>query len=237
MEPSPHHSGDLKLKLDNMETPSGADVLSAILDLGTAAISRLRQTTTSPMAVGAYLRGTGPGISFGRLVDRLDTDHPRTLKGPFEGSDCVSGAAWLGSDILSVSDDRALAKLRWKANATDLPMHTHEYSDRVIIVLEGRGFFHVSNQLAHEYDGTSVKTIAARERDVFVFTQGCVHTFSTSEYPMTLLSVHLPWVPFESYQQYELVNDSNQRSSEADVRPPPAVQMAGWYELSPETGG
>lgn len=95
-------------------------------------------------------------------------------------------------------------KLRWETRADDLPMHCHGHSDRCIVVLEGRGFFHVTDETIDGFTGRSVRTVAARERDVFVFTRGVVHTFSTAEHPMVLLSCHLPFIDPADPKQYTL---------------------------------
>ena len=81
-------------------------------------------------------------MSFAELAGILERDHPVELRYPFEGSEHVGGAAWLGSELLGKTETAGVAKLHWKAGANDLPMHTHETSDRLIVVLEGRGFFH-----------------------------------------------------------------------------------------------
>jgi hypothetical protein len=117
---------------------------------------------------------------------------------PFEGSDLVSGGAWIAERILARSDggtaplDAAIAKLRWESGADDLPLHVHDHSARFIIVLEDRGYFHVTDHSPERFDGTGVRSIPARERDIFAFTSGLLHTFSTAEHPMTLLSVQVP---------------------------------------------
>jgi mannose-6-phosphate isomerase-like protein (cupin superfamily) len=150
------------------------------------------------------LRGTGRGVHFRDLVAALERDHPLTLQSPFEGSELVAGAAWEGPSLIGSGCTAALAKLRWSPGADDLPMHVHDHSDRFIIVDKGRGYFHVSDQPIERFDGSDVRSVPARERDVFVFTRGVVHTFSTAEEPMTLLSCQLPFLPFEDPHQYRL---------------------------------
>jgi quercetin dioxygenase-like cupin family protein len=81
-------------------------------------------------------------------------------------------------------------------------LHTHEHSDRVIVVLNGRGFFHWSTETLENFTGGGVQTVAARERDVFVFTRGLLHTFSTADSPMELVSCQLPFLPFGDKRQY-----------------------------------
>ncbi len=150
------------------------------------------------------IRGNGPSIHFSELIQELDSKYPVDLKFPFENSDRVGGDIW--GQPPEPFKQPAIAKLQWLAHADDLPLHTHEHSDRFIIVIGGRGFFHWSDQSLNEFDGSSVHTIAARDRDVFVFRRGLLHTFSTHDEPMTLLSVQSPFIPFIDPRQYTLPN-------------------------------
>lgn len=186
----------------------GDRVLAGVLNLAQATIDRLRQESDRlrrpRIAAVGRLRGTGRGIHFRDLIASLEAERPLKLHSPFENSDLVAGAAWDGEAILPGRASGALAKLRWSAGADDLPIHVHEYSDRFIIVHEGRGFFHVSDQDVEHFDGSDVRTIPARERDVFIFTRGVAHTFSTLTEPMTLLSCQLPYLSFDNPKQYRL---------------------------------
>lgn len=182
---------------------SGNGTLSALLELASQAIARLQANTQQGGAAVARLRGNGPGVSFRQTVSRLEAEHPIELIYPFEGNDRVGGAAW-PSVLGDTGDQNVVMKLRWERQANDLPMHTHQHSDRCIIVLEGRGFFHVTGEPHPSFSGPGVQTIAARERDVFIFTRGVVHTFSTFDDPMVLLSCHLPYIPLNDPRQYTL---------------------------------
>lgn len=192
------------LSLDPADSgkPSGDAVLHGLLGLAGDAVSQIRARSEHPVAALGRLRGTGRGVSFGHLVERLEADRPLELVSPFEGSDKVAGAVWQPDR----SGLAALAKLRWDSWATDLPMHVHEHSDRFIVVLSGRGHYHVTSQPLDAFDGSSVRTVPARERDVFLFTRGVVHTFSTESSPMVLLSCQLPYLPFDDPRQYTLPN-------------------------------
>jgi mannose-6-phosphate isomerase-like protein (cupin superfamily) len=194
----------MPLDLPRGQEALGTRVLQGLLDLGEAILARLRERSPRPrLAAVTRLRGTGRGVHFSEWVDALEHDHPVTLQAPFEGSDLVAGAVW---PILHRGDGRvhALAKLRWAPGADDLPMHVHDHSDRCIIVLSGRGYFHISDQPIDQFDGRDVRSIPARERDVFAFTRGVVHTFSTAKEPMVLLSAQLPFLPFDHPNQYRL---------------------------------
>jgi mannose-6-phosphate isomerase-like protein (cupin superfamily) len=188
--------------------PNGAAVLAAILRMAQGAVSALhaRSSDGSPVRTAAVgrLRGTGRGIHFRDIVATLEREHPITLTSPFEDSMKVAGAAWDAAAIVGGNAVGALAKLRWDSGADDLPMHVHEHSDRFIIVHEGRGFFHITDETADAFTGASVRSVPARERDVFLFTGGVVHTFSTLDQPMTLLSCQLPYLAFDDPRQYRL---------------------------------
>ena len=213
---------------------TGREVLESLLRLANEATQSLRRAAPveSPAAVVGRLRGTGRGIHFSHLIERLERDHPIELKAPFECSDLVSGAAWDSEVILGPGQHGALAKLRWAAGADDLPMHVHEHSDRFIVVHEGRGFFHVSDQTVDAFDGSDVRSIPARERDVFLFTRGIVHTFSTLDKPMTLLSCQLPFLPFDDPRQYRLPKHLWTARDNPEPRPPAVGCDPAWTVLA-----
>jgi quercetin dioxygenase-like cupin family protein len=179
---------------------TGREVLSGLLALARSGVSLL--TPESPALVGR-VRGLGPGVSFSGQVQILERDHPVDLVFPFEDSAHVGGAAWRASELLGPDHRDGIAKLRWLPDARDLPMHAHP-TNRFIVVLDGRGFYHCSEQSVETFDGSSVRTIAARAGDVFIFGRGVVHTFSTIEHAMTLLSCHLPFLPLDDPAQYTL---------------------------------
>jgi len=189
----------------------------------------LPRNSTGSAAV-ARLRGTGPGVSFQKAVDVLESAYPVELQYPFENNARVGGAIWPGT-LIESSRTHALMKLRWEAGANDLPMHTHEHSDRFIIVLRGRGFFHVGDGTADQFTGSPVRTIAARERDVFVFSRGTMHTFSTFGDSMELLSCHLPFIPLDDPRQYTLPKYQWTASDRLAVHSTHSVELQGWADL------
>jgi quercetin dioxygenase-like cupin family protein len=200
---------ELVLQVPEDERSLGTRVFAAIVNLADHATAKLElrcrsQPTRAPVAAVGRLRGLGRGVSWTKLIEELERQHPLCLAAPFEGSDRVSGAVWVASELLESGATGSIAKLRWQANAIDLPMHVHEHSERFIIVHEGRGFFHVSDESVDEFTGARVRSIPARERDVFLFTRGVVHTFSTDAHSMTLLSCQLPYLPFDDPRQYRL---------------------------------
>jgi quercetin dioxygenase-like cupin family protein len=181
------------------------NLLGELLGLAERSVQQVRRSNPSGGrgAAVARLRGSGPGISFRKAVDAWEARHPVELRYPFEDNPRVGGAVWPGT-LIDPGSSSAVMKLRWETRADDLPMHCHEHSDRCIVVLEGRGFFHVTDETTGTFTGRSVRTVAARERDVFVFTRGVVHTFSTAEHPMVLLSCHLPFIDPAQSSQYTI---------------------------------
>jgi mannose-6-phosphate isomerase-like protein (cupin superfamily) len=219
-------------RLDLALTESGSKgdrVLAGVLELAQSTIDRLRQESERRrrprIAAVGRLRGTGRGIHFRDLIASL------------ENSALVAGAAWDGRKILAGCASGALAKLRWSAGADDLPIHVHEHSDRFIIVHEGRGFFHVSDQDVDHFDGSDVRTIPARERDVFIFTRGVAHTFSTLTEPMTLLSCQLPYLPFDDPRQYRLPKCTWTARGNPEVAEPKVGCDPAWTVLAGMCGG
>ena len=94
--------------------------------------------------------------------------------------------------------------LRFAAGTRDLPLHVHPASDRFILAIRGRGFFHVSAAPPHEAHRHPIRHAAVRDRDALMFRRGAVHTFSTAEHPLTLLSYHRPFIELEDPAQYVL---------------------------------
>lgn len=199
----------LRLDVPDDRRPLGTRVLAGLVAMAERALdqlTRLQRTgeAPSPAALVGRVRGTGRGVSSTRLIEELEREHPLHLTAPFEGSDRVSGDVWMAPAILGTESRTSVAKLRWQSRAVDLPMHTHEHSDRFIMVHKGRGFFHVSGEPVERFTGRSVRSIPARERDVFLFTRGVVHTFSTDTEPMVLPSCQSPFLPFDDPRQYRL---------------------------------
>jgi mannose-6-phosphate isomerase-like protein (cupin superfamily) len=228
--------GSLMLDTGTGSQSQGDRFLAGLVQLAEAATDRLRELQrsgeTGPGAVLGRLRGTGRGVSFSRLVEELERTHPLSLTYPFEGSDRVGGAVWIAKDLVGGASTTSVAKLRWDSRALDLPMHVHDHSDRFIVVVKGRGYFHVTDESAEQFTGKSVRSIPARERDVFLFTRGTVHTFSTDAEPMTLLSCQLPFLSFDDPKQYRLPRVRWTAKDCRDGYQPCIACDAGWSVLA-----
>lgn len=198
------------IELSGIEMPNagaGPHALAAYFEMAEAALARLRAAIADSRvpvraAVIGRVRGTGPNVSFGSRVAEIERVYPIDLASPFEGTESVAGGVWLGRSLLDGSNDCALMKLRFAAGTTDLPMHVHEHSSRFIVVLEGRGYYHVSREEAGEFTGRDVRCVPVRERDALIFSPGVMHTFSTGKEPLVLLSYHDPYIPLHDPRQF-----------------------------------
>ncbi len=181
----------------------GRQAMASVLRQAEAYVAFLRgESGTAPRAAIGRVRGTGPGVSFGSLVEAMRTAFSVEMISPFEGSHSVAGGVLLPAQADLPSRDDGFLFLRFAEGARDLPMHTHEDSDRLIYVLEGRGFFHTSHERLDEFSGEDIRHVPVRSRDVLLFRQGVMHTFSTQAEPLLLLSYHAPFVPLEDPRQY-----------------------------------
>ena len=189
------------------EMLAGPQILARLLDAAAEYVGHLRRRVEagelSPrVALFGRIRGTGPGVSFTRLFERLRGEIPVPLVSPFEQCDSVGGAVMEARDLVSPQRDDALLVLRFDAGSRDLPMHAHEDSERFIYVVSGRGFFHVAKEAVADFTGQEIRHVPVKASDVVLFSRGTVHTFSTDTEPLVLLSYHGPYVPLDDPRQY-----------------------------------
>jgi mannose-6-phosphate isomerase-like protein (cupin superfamily) len=158
----------------------------------------LRGDSAVSCAMGR-IRGLGSGMSFSGLLAGISREYPLELERPFEGVDAIAGAAWIARALGIPGRESAWLHLAFDAETVELPLHSHDCSDRLIVVLEGRGLFHWRDK-----DEETVQSIVVRERDVLAFRAGVVHTFSTGNEPLHLLSFHAPFVPLDASEQFTI---------------------------------
>jgi hypothetical protein len=183
----------------------GHEALASILRQAEAYVSVFHEhACTMPRAMIGRVRGTGPGVSFGALVESIRSTFSIEMNSPFEGSHNVAGGVMLPEQGGMAGRDDGFLFLRFAAGTSDLPMHTHENSHRLIYVLEGRGFFHVSPGSPSEFTGEKITHVPVRTRDVLLFRQGTMHTFSTDSEALSLLSYHAPFIPLADADQYTI---------------------------------
>jgi len=181
--------------------PTGIEALTTLLGQAAAYIENLRDRSPEDgNALLGRVRGTGPGVSFGAYVEALKREFAVEMISPFEGSDSVAGGVLLPQDAGLAGRDDGFLFLRFDASCRDLPMHTHDHSERLIYVVEGRGFFHVQDGGPED----SIRHVPVRSRDVLMFRHGTLHTFSTQTEQLHLLSYHAPFIALDDPRQYSL---------------------------------
>jgi len=178
-------------------------VFAGLFDMGVRATKRLAERHPERALHFGHL-GTPRMSEFRQLFAELERGMPTEVRSPFEGSDAIAGGAWLGRKHFGVHPDCALAKLCFSAGAVDLPMHSHEHSDRFILVLEGEGRFHHAPGSPQGFTGAGVRSAQVSAGDLVLFRRGLVHTFSSPRRAMTLLSWHAPYFPFVDPRQFSL---------------------------------
>lgn len=217
--------------------PSGSrSAFLGLLDAAQSYVLELRRVTPLDPPVPGYallgrIRGTGPGVSFGALVDAMREAHPVVLQSPFEGSPTVGGAVLHPRDLLDEPRDDAMLLLRFDAGSVDLPMHAHEHSERFIYVVSGRGYFHVSDDPVTRLTPAGIRHIPVRARDALMFRRGTVHTFSTDREPLLLLSYHGPYVALHDPAQYTLAQPTTCPAGLMDASRSAVSFDAAWNRL------
>jgi len=185
--------------------PTGPEAFTALLSQAAAYIENLRNRSPEDgNALLGRIRGTGPGVSFGAYIEALQREFAVKMASPFEGSDNVAGGVLLPQDAGIANRDDGFLFLRFDANCRDLPLHTHDHSERLIYVIEGRGFFHVQDG---DQEGV-IRHVPVRSRDVLMFRRGALHTFSTQAEPLHLLSYHAPFFALDDPRQFSLPKDA-----------------------------
>ena len=140
--------------------------------------------------------------AFGDLSQDLRSlmeNYPLDVQSPFEGVPTICGGIWEASELCEGDSTDALLKLRFQAGTLELPMHSHDHSDRVVLVAEGAGIFEVAadGQSKHRVISTEVEA-----GDALVFSRGTVHSFKAPSTDLVLLSYHSPFIALEDHRHY-----------------------------------
>lgn len=130
--------------------------------------------------------------------DHLREYHPIRVEAGFEGNPGVEGGAWRPRD----GDDDGLVHLRFAAGTEDLPLHVHQFSDRLLVVTSGLGLFHY---FADSVTSRELRSIVVEAGDVVLFTRGVVHTFTAPISEIVLLSYHTPFLELNDPRQFTIL--------------------------------
>lgn len=127
------------------------------------------------------------------LLDKF----PINTESGFEGNPGVEGGVWRPTD----RGEDGLVHLRFSAGTEDLPLHIHEFSDRLIVVTSGVGLFHY---LPDTGKTRELRSIVVEPGDVLLFTRGLIHTFTAPIGDLTLLSYHSPFFALDDSRQFTI---------------------------------
>lgn len=176
----------------------GKEVLCAWFRMMRAAISRAVKTVSGPAVVRfGRLTGASTWGTAEALHDGLRELHPIQVDSGFEGNPGVEGAAWRPRD----GSDDGLVHLRFAAGTEDLPLHVHEFSDRLLVVTSGIGLFHY---LPPDATTQELRAVVVEAGNAVLFSRGVVHTFTAPIGDLTLLSYHAPFFEFDDTRQFRV---------------------------------
>ncbi len=201
---------DDSLSLD--ASPFGArskDGLAQLFKIGRHAVDvlhehcRHRSPDGRALFVG-QLPGWIEGAKLRAFMHRIELEHPIHPEAPFEGTSRIAGAAWLASREFGENAADGIAKLCFAANTADLPLHTHEQSERFIFCLQGRGTFHYTKTMLDDFDGDETQEVDIRAGSFVLFSRQVLHTFSATRPGMVLISYQSPSLAFDDPNQYTL---------------------------------
>ena len=184
------------------EGGNGVDVLDVLFRMMRTAIGRALEAAAGIAVVRLGRLSVGPKRKTANALHAgLRETHPIHVESGFEGNSGVEGGAWRPSD----GSDDGLVHLRFAAGTEDLPLHVHEFSDRLLVVTSGLGLFHYLPDAGRSRELRSVVVDAG---DAVLFTRGVVHTFTAPLDDLTLLSYHAPFFEFDDSRQFTIPRQS-----------------------------
>lgn len=139
------------------------------------------------------------------LHDGLLESHSIQIEAGFEGNPGVEGGAWRSGD----GGEDGLVHLRFGAGTEDLPLHVHEFSDRLLVITSGLGLFHY---LPDAGKSRELRSVVVEAGDAVLFTRGVIHTFTAPLCDLTLLSYHSPFIELDDSRQFTIPIGSNDRN-------------------------
>ncbi|MCI5065893.1 cupin domain-containing protein [bacterium] len=110
-------------------------------------------------------------------IHLLEAQSQEGLAPVFEDPDPIeniTATAWKACDYAGLEGEDAIIRMRFERGSKNLPLHSHDHSDRVLIVTSGNGFGYY--QLG-EFSGSEVRRIEVSPGTLIVFPRGTLHTF------------------------------------------------------------
>jgi len=201
------------LAFEVCEGDNGSDVLGAWFRMMRTAIKRTFEAAASATVVRfGRLREASKWGTAAALHKSLRETHPIRVESGFEGNPGVEGGAWRPDD----SGEDGLVHLRFAAGTEDLPLHAHEFSDRLLVVTSGVGLFHY---LPDAGNSRELRSVVVDAGDAVLFTRGVVHTFTAPLEDLTLLSYHAPFFEFDDARQFSIFEGITGRTWTWDTAP------------------
>lgn len=151
--------------------------------------------TTPVCACGSWHRITDNPSTIPDLV-ALTEVYPLALQSPFEEVETIAGGIWKASDICSGND--AILRLSFRAGTVNLPLHSHNFSDRVVFVVRGSGTF----EFVSDLESNELTTTHVQEGTMLMFPRGTIHSFRTPDAGLELISYHSPYIELEDAKHY-----------------------------------
>ena len=179
--------------------PEGNDTFGSWFRMMREAIGRAVKDTANAVVVRfGRLTEASTWETAKALHDGLLESHPICIDAGFEGNPGVEGGAWRPSD----GGDDGLVHLRFARGTENLPLHVHEFSDRLLVVTSGRGIFHY---LPDAGTAPEPQSVVVKAGDAVLFTRGVVHTFTAPICDLKLLSYHAPFFEFDDTRQFTVL--------------------------------
>jgi len=175
---------------------ASASVLATLFRLGRAAVAGHGGRAACEFSRIHACHWRALRAAFLRLIE---VECP-VMESPFEGTDRIAGGSWLARDVANYDGDGDGALvLRIEAGCVDdLPMHVHEHSDRMVILISGACYLH------HEDDAGGVTSTSLRPGSIATFPRGLLHTFSTGDEAALLFSYHSLFIDLDDPRQYHV---------------------------------
>lgn len=213
-----HHRLDLELQVFDREVKSKSipihvefkfDSSSQALASWFEFCKTIRDILIEKTSNRNYSKGNLGGFinDFMRIKEVVEEEFKLQLASPFEGCDTIWGGIWRGKELLNRSEYDAIIELKFEPDSRDLPSHVHSVSDRVLIVIDGEGFFHPNFMPYEEFDSNNNHKVPIVKGDVLFFPKNFVHTFSSESKGMHMLSYHLPFIELEDPLQYTITKN------------------------------